>query len=94
MTQLILMAQTTETPAETLQAATLEDALPQHGLVLLGTYIKPDDATAFVRTPVGQTLTVAPGDTLAGYTILAIETGAVHMARSGRTRKLTMPGDS
>ena len=87
------MAQTTETPAETLQAATEENVLPAGGLALLGTFLKPEAATALIRTPTGDTRTVTIGDKIGRYTVAAIETGALHIAQAdGRARKLTLPG--
>lgn len=87
------MSQTTETPAETLEAATNENALPHSRLALLGTIIKPDTATALVRLGSDTVQSVTIGDEIGGAQVVAIEEGELYLEQHGRARKLTLPGD-
>ena len=85
------MAQNTETPPETLRAATTEAALPLSSLALLGTYERSDGPAALIRTPNGNTRFVEPGDKIGASTVTAIEMGVLHLARGSDHRKLTLP---
>ena len=82
------MAQTRVT-----DAATQPDALPARGLVLLGTFVKPDGPRALVRTGWGRIEQVAPGDRVGRVTIAAIEPGLVHIQTGGRPGRLRIAGD-
>ncbi|MEO0676663.1 MAG: hypothetical protein AAFZ02_03810 [Pseudomonadota bacterium] len=70
--------------------ATLEDALPQAGLRLLGTMGTPQapEAILLLRQDV---LRVAPGDMAGNAKVIAIEPGRVIFSLGGETRALTMP---
>ena len=87
------MSDNTETPPETLRAATRENALPQSWVTLLGTVIKPDEAKALVRYSSGRIASVTAGDRLGRGTVIAIDDGTLMLALSGETRKLTLPGN-
>ncbi len=86
------MAQPAEISVETRDAATLLGAMPDHGLVLVGTFLKQGGPEALVREPLGKIRSVALGDTICGYTVVAIEDGALYIAQLSRVRKLTVPG--
>lgn len=86
------MAQETTTPQETLETATLENAMQGANLQLVGTFIKTDGPKAMIRTSNGKMQMVEPGDKIGAQTVAAIEPGVVVLARGGLTRKLTLPG--
>ena len=74
-------------------AATQTATLPRRGLVLLGTFVKPDGPRALLRTARGRIEQVAPGDQVGGVTIAAIEPGLVHFQRRGEPGRLRIAGD-
>ncbi len=74
-------------------AATQTGALPRRGLVLLGTFVKPDGPRALLRTGAGRIEQVAPGDRVGGVTIAAIEPGLVHIQTGGSPGRLRIAGD-
>ena len=85
------MADVTETPQDTLDAATQDNVLPQRGLALLGTFLKSDGAEALVRTPSGKIESITEGDRLNGAQVMAIAEGEVMLARNGTATRLRMP---
>lgn len=85
------MAQNTDTPPETLEAATEENALPTHSLSLVGTFDKADGTTALIRMATGEIRMVGIGDKIGTSTVMGVEMGVLHLARGGDIRKLTMP---
>ena len=85
------MAAVTETPPETLEAATEENALPSGRLVLLGTFLGDDGGRALIRTASGKIATVTPGTTIGNAKVVAIDEGELILSRGTRTTKLTMP---
>ena len=85
------MASVTETPRETLDAATEENALPSGRLALLGTFLNADGARALIRTASGKIATVTPGTTIGNARVVAIEEGKMVIARGTRTTTLKMP---
>ena len=87
------MSDYTETPQETLRAATIENALPKGWVTLLGTLIKPDSVKALVRYSSGRTDSVTTGDKLGNGKVVAIEDGTLMLALNGSTKKLTVPGN-
>lgn len=87
------MSDYTETPPETLRAATDENALEQSWVTLLGTVIKPDSVKALVRYSSGRIKSVTTGDKLGNGTIVAIEEGTLMLALNGTSRKLIIPGN-
>ena len=87
------MSQNTDTPQETLRAATMEDALEKSWVTLLGTVIKPDSVKALVRYSNGQIKSVTTGDKLGRGTIVAIEDGTLMLAMNGTSRRLVVPGN-
>ncbi|MEQ9261209.1 MAG: hypothetical protein RIG84_19140 [Roseovarius sp.] len=90
------MSQTTNTTPlsdETISSATELDALPNAPRpVLLGTYLKPDGASALIRTPKGKLQQVKVGDRIGQAQIHAIEMGRVHMLLLNQPHALTIPG--
>ena len=86
------MSQETETPAETSNAATQENALPTSRATLIGTLTTPKGAQALVRTSTGDILHLSKGDSFGTSTVMAIEPGVLHLAREGRLHRLKMPG--
>jgi hypothetical protein len=85
------MTDQTETPAETLAAATQQGALPDGRLTLLGTLHGPDSARALLRHE-GRVASVSNGDSIDGATVAAIGEGVVILARRRGTERLTLPG--
>lgn len=85
------MTEHTETPAATLEAATLRDALPDAGLTLVGTLHGPSHARALLR--IGSAVhTVEVGTSLGSAKVAAIGEGVVILARSGgRSERLSLP---
>ena len=86
------MSDNTETPQETLRAATHENALRQSWATLLGTVVKPDEVKALIRYSSGKIAKVTPGDRVGRGTVVAIEDGVLMLSLSGETRKLTVGG--
>ncbi|AWZ21726.1 conserved hypothetical protein [Roseovarius sp. EC-HK134] len=84
------MTDQTETPLATLEAATLRGALPDAGLVLLGTLHGPSHARALLRVK-GAVHTVEVGTDLGSATVAAIGEGVVILARAGRSERLSLP---
>lgn len=83
--------ETTPTNATVTTAATQEEAFPLSGLSLIGTMLTPEGARALLRQ--GRRITqAAPGDTVAGHVIAAIEDGHIMLARNGVTQGLRIPG--
>lgn len=85
------MANNTETPPETLAAATDKAALPNRRLTLIGTYEKAGGDTALIRMPDGDFSMVATGDTIGAATVTAIETGMVRLTVGVHSSRLTLP---
>jgi len=85
------MAQTTDTPEDTLQAATQEGILPRRGMTLLGTFVRDVSPMALVRVRPGDVRTVSLGDQLGTSIVMAIESGALYLAQNGVSRRLTLP---
>ncbi|WP_245306272.1 pilus assembly protein PilP [Roseovarius aestuariivivens] len=86
------MADVTETPQETLEAATEDNVFPRRGLALLGTFLKTGGAEALVRTPSGNIESIMEGDRIDGARVMAIGEGEVVLARGGSATRLRMPG--
>ena len=86
------MSDNTETPQETLRAATTENTLEKSWVTLLGTVIKPDSVKALVRYSSGKIESVTIDDKLGTGTIVAIEDGILMLAMNGTSRKLSVPG--
>lgn len=87
------MANETDSPPETLRAATEDNALPLTGVALLGTLVGQDGAAAaLVRLPGGSTRRVATGDDIGAGRVVAIDEGALYLERHSHAIKLTMPG--
>ena len=85
------MADETNTPQHTLNAATQENALPRRGLALLGTFVRSKGSQALVRLRSGRVARVAEGDRVDGARVAAIEPGAIVLARDGTATRLRMP---
>ena len=86
------MAQTTASTARIQSAATQENVLPRRQVALLGTFMKPNGAEALILDSRGRLHTVTRGDRIGRAIIVAIETGALHLAEDGRALVLHMPG--
>lgn len=86
------MSDQTETPQETLRAATDENALRQSWATLLGTVVKPDEVRALIRYSSGRITSVTTGDRVGRGRVAAIDDGVVMLALNGQTRKLTIGG--
>ncbi len=86
------MANETETPAETLQAATVEKALPMHRMTLVGTFDKAEGPSALIRTPEGGMHMLSRGEKIGTATVTAIEMGSVRLSLGDHSAKLTLPG--
>jgi len=86
------MAQETDTPRETLAAATTENALPPDGIALLGTFEKPSGSEALIRYDNGRVRKVGIGDTIGRRQVVAIDSGTLMLMRDGKALRLTMPG--
>ncbi len=86
------MSDQTNTPRETLRAATHENALHQSWATLLGTIVKPGEVKALIRYSSGKIANVTPGDRVGRGTVVAIEDGVVMLTLNGKTRKLTVGG--
>jgi len=84
---------TTATTPATMAAATQKNALPRRGIVLLGTFVKPDGPYALIRAGNGRIARVSPGDSVGGLRITAIEPGLVHTNRNNRPGRLRIAGD-
>ncbi|MFK7939000.1 MAG: pilus assembly protein PilZ [Roseovarius sp.] len=82
------MANSTDTPPETLAAATQTNALPHRRLTLLGTFDKSDGPTALIRSPTGDIQMVRPGDAVGNATVTAIEMGVLHLTSGQHTTRL------
>ncbi|MFN3211159.1 MAG: hypothetical protein ACE369_19620 [Roseovarius sp.] len=85
------MASETDTPRETLQAATQKNALPSGRLALLGTFLKPGGDRAIIRTSSGKIATVTKGTTIGNAKVIAIEEGRLVLLRGTNTTTLEMP---
>lgn len=85
------MAETTDTPEDTLVAATQEAALPLRGLTLIGTFSKPDGSSALLRTANGSIRKVEPGDRVGSSTVTAIDDGELLLVSGLHSRRLTLP---
>jgi Tfp pilus assembly protein PilP len=88
------MSNETDTPQETLAAATIEEVLPIHRMTLLGTFDKGDTLSALIRTPDGDIHMLRPGDTLGQATVTAIEMGVLRLSVGAHSTKLTMPNEA
>lgn len=88
------MADNTETPAETLNAATEKNVLPTGKLSLIGTFEKPGGSVALIRTAKGKISKVTRGDRIGAATVMAIRTGVLYLARgqNSQTLSLSIPG--
>lgn len=86
------MSDQTDTPRETLRAATTENTLRQSWATVLGTVVKPGEVKALIRYSSGRIANVTPGDRVGRGTVVAIEDGAVMLSLGGETRKLTVGG--
>lgn len=86
------MSDQTDTPQETLRAATTENALRQTWATVLGTVVKPGEVRALIRYSSGKVASVTTGDRVGRGTVVAIEDGVVMLALGGGTRKLTVGG--
>ncbi len=84
---------TTATPPATKAAATQKNALPRRGIVLLGTFVKPDGPYALIRASDGRVTRVSPGDSIGGLHITAIEAGLIHINRNNRPGRLRIAGE-
>lgn len=87
------MSNETETPQETLAAATIEEVLPIHRMTLLGTFDKGDTLSALIRTPDGAIHMLRPGDTLGNATVTAIDMGVLRLSVGAHSARLTMPDE-
>ena len=86
------MPATAPTPPQVATAALIPDALPAEGIALLGTFTKPDGATALIRTSSGALQTLRTGDTLGQYQITAISDGQINLVhRDGSPAQLAVP---
>lgn len=85
------MSTVTETPPQTLAAATQEDALPIHRMTLLGTFDKGSTLSALIRTPDGDIHMLHPGDTLGAATVTAIDMGVLRLSVGQHSARLTLP---
>ncbi len=85
------MAETTQTPQETHDKATQQDVLPPRGLTLLGTMINDTTPSALLRIRPGDIRRVRPGDRVGTALVMAIEPGAVYLARGGSSQRLAIP---
>lgn len=84
---------TTATTPAIKTAATQKNALPRRGLVLLGTFVKPDGPYALIRASNGRITRVRPGDSVGGLRITGIESGLVHTNRNNRPGRLRIAGE-
>lgn len=87
------MAETTDTPEETLRIATQENALKQGWATVLGTVVKPDDMRALIRFSSGKIANVTTGDRVGRGTVVGIDDGIVMLALNGETRKMVVGGN-
>lgn len=87
------MATETATPPETLVKATETKVLPLTGISLIGTVVSPTNPKALVRLRKGVIRRVGVGDKVGSSKVIAIEAGAIYLARNGQNQKLTLPGD-
>ena len=87
------MSDTTDTPRDTLKAATTENALSQGWATVLGTVVKPEGNHALIRFSNGRITSVTPGKRLGRGTVVAIEDGALMLALNGETRRMTVAGN-
>ncbi|WP_297772078.1 hypothetical protein [uncultured Roseovarius sp.] len=86
------MADQTDIPKATLDAATTRDALPQGQLTLLGTLHGPDGARALLRIGAAEVHRVEVGTQIGRATVAAIGEGVMILTRGGRSERLTLPG--
>lgn len=86
------MSDNTETPRDTLRAATHQNALRQSWATVLGTVIKPDEVKALIRFSNGKIANVTRGDRVGRGTVVAIEDGVVVLTLNGETRKMVVGG--
>lgn len=75
------------TAAHATEAARLRRARPQ----LIGTFGAEGAMGALLRLPSGTIERLTVGDRSAAGTVIAIEPGAIHIARAGRTGVLRLP---
>ncbi len=85
------MAETTETPQETHDTATIEDVLPRLGMTLVGTVVNGEASSALVRIRPGDIRRVHAGDRVGTALVMAIEPGVIYLARGGNSQRLSMP---
>ena len=84
---------TEQTPPQVAEQAALPDALPLHELALIGIFTRPDGNSALLRTAKGEILSLATGETGAGFHVTAIDdTTVIVVDAMRRTHALTMPG--
>ncbi|MEL7100457.1 MAG: amidophosphoribosyltransferase [Pseudomonadota bacterium] len=82
------MASTDETTAaHATETARLRRSRPQ----LIGTFGATEAMGALLRLPEGTIERLTVGDISAAGTVIAIEPGAIHIARGGRTEVLRLP---
>ena len=86
------MSDQTDTPQETLRAATIENAMHQSWATVLGTVVKPEEVRALIRYSSGRNANATPGDRVGRGTVVAIEDGVVVLTLNGETRKLRVGG--
>lgn len=77
--------------AATERAATIEGALPNDPVILLGTFSAPAGTFALIRAR-GEIQRVTLGDNVGRQTVAAIEEGSVVLVRGTRTDVLHIPG--
>ena len=87
------MATETATPPETLSKATEADVLPLTGISLIGTIVGANNPKALVRLRKGVIRRVGLGDRIGSSRVVAIEDGAVYLARNGKNQKLSLPSN-
>ncbi|MFY9238939.1 MAG: hypothetical protein WAO78_08745 [Roseovarius sp.] len=72
-------------------AATIEGALPNDPVILLGTFSAPTGTFALIRAR-GEIQRVILGDAVGRETVAAIEDGSLVLVRGARTDVLQIPG--
>ncbi|MBZ8119309.1 hypothetical protein KUD11_11715 [Roseovarius sp. LXJ103] len=77
--------------AKTERAATIEGALPDDPVILLGTFSAPSGTHALIRAR-GDIQRVTLGDTVGRKTVAAIAEGTLVLVRGTRSEMLHIPG--
>ena len=75
----------------TAEMATEANALPLHGMTLLGTFGAEGRGAALVRLPSGRTRRVEPGQVLRRFRVRAIEPGRLILESQGQAHALDWP---